>query len=585
MTSSVQLAAASFEALHAGQTTEARLAALAAADLAVRASPPVDRSIPSDPWAPRTVSLVMPVFQPDPEHVREAIASVRLQTFEEWQLVVVPDGPQPRAVLRSIIEGAGGDDRVVVLPAGQQGGISAATNRGLARVTSTWVTFLDQDDVLTPHALAAAMEAVAAEPSAGVVYLDEAKLEDSGAVVDVTAKPAWSPEYLRCCMYLGHLVHYRTALVDAVGGLRTACDGSQDWDLALRVSELRPRVVHVPKVGYLWRRHDASTSTAVAVKSWTVEAAARAIADHVAVDGCEHVPEPSPVLGWFRTRRRLRRHPLVTVVLPTAGTPGRTAAGGVNLAASALDGLLRRTDWEQLEVVCVLGGRSADAARDVLRPVADERVRFLELPPPFNFATAVNRGALAGTGDVVLLFNDDVEVVDDDWLARMVEHAVHPEVGAVGAVLRYPDGRLQHAGVHFSGSGPDHVAARMPYGPGHNGSLVLDTVHLAVTGAVLGTRRDVFERVGGFQPTFALDYNDIDYCLKVGRMGLRCVVAGGAVLVHHESATRPVDMVQAAAQTERLYALWPATRRKDPFHPPLLDRQEDLEAFVRWFRS
>ena len=559
---------------------ELAVARLGLADMEARsrpAPPPVARRAVG-----RSVSIVVPVYEPDEEQLRQAVRSVELQTWRHWELILVPDGTPDPATADLLANLATRDRRIRLAPSGVRGGISAATNRGLARASGAWVTFLDQDDLLTPHAIETAMNVLDRDPDAQVVYLDEAKLSADGRVVDVSHKPGWSPELLRCCMYLGHLVHYRCELVDAVGGLRRSCDGSQDWDLALRISETHPKVVHVPKIAYLWRQHAGSTSTAVGAKPWTVDAAARALADHVAVDGVDHHPEPSPVFGWFRPRRGLRQRPLVTVVMPTAGTRGRTGSDGDVLAASALRGLLERTDWAELEVMCMLGSETAASARAVLEPVADTRVRFQVIDGPFNFANSINRGALAGSGEVILLLNDDVEVLDETWLARLVEHATNPEVGAVGAVLVTPDGLVQHAGVHFRGPGPSHVHASDPYTPGDNGSIILDTNHLAVTGAVLATRRAVFMEVGGLQPAFHLDYNDVDYCLKVGRAGYRCVVAGGAVLLHHESATRGIS-TEAAHQTDRLHLLWSGVRQEDPMHPWPLDDDGDIQAFADWF--
>lgn len=513
-----------------------------------------------------TISLVTPVYDPAPAQLAAAIASVRAQSYSRWQLLLVDDGSTRPGVREVLDRAAAADPRIRTHHRVANGGIVAASNDALAMATGDYVGFLDHDDMLDPAALAAVVGLLQREPATDVVYTDEDKIGDDGSLLDHLAKPGWSPDLLLGCMYFGHLTVYRTDLVLAVGGLRPGYDGSQDWDLALRVTARTSRVGHVPAALYHWRAAEASTARGVEAKPYTVDAGRRAVADRLAADGVDAAVADSVIPGWFHVRRRVAGQPLVSVILPTAGTARPVHGRTVQLVRNALHGLAVRTDYRALEVICLVSANAPPGLEDELRSSAEAPDQVVRTAGAFNFAATVNAGAARARGEFLLLLNDDVEPLRPDWLSIMLGHAQSLGVGVVGAKLLYEDGRIQHAGVIHNASLPMHQRRTLPDRPGPCGSLLLTSNLMAVTGACLLTPARVFAEVGGMSPAFPLNFNDIDYCLKVHSRGYRVLLDPQAALYHYESATRDPTVHQE--EVDRFLARWREVAADDPFARP-----------------
>lgn len=487
-----------------------------------------------------TFSIVTPVFDPEPDVLTATIESVLSQTYGHWQLLLIDDASTDPRVSEVLRRYADLDDRILVVRRAANGGISAASNDGLAQATGEFVGLLDHDDELDPEALSCIYHVLTeTDPEADIVYTDEDKVDSEGRYYDTFHKPDWSPEYLEGCMYLGHFVLYRRSLMESLGGFRSDFDGSQDWDLALRATEVSSRVQHVPRVLYHWRAVPQSVASNVAAKPWATNSGRAALEERLRREGLPGRVEETGVPGWFRVRRNLPYDPLVSVILPTAGVRRIIRGEEIELVLNCVKAFVDRTDYENFEIVCVLNGTPEPGLEARLVELAGERVRCVPLSGAFNFSTAVNVGVLASRGEVLLLLNDDVEVRDKKWLRLMLEMVQLRAVGAVGAKLLLEDGTVQHAGVIHSPEGtPHHPHAGQPDGTGYFGDLLLNMNYLAVTGACLMVRRQVFEELGGFSPGFPLNYNDIDFCLKAVSKGYRNVQVNGACLFHYESSTR-----------------------------------------------
>ena len=386
-------------------------------------------------------------------------------------------------------------------------------------------------------------------------------------------KPSFSMERLRCQMYLGHLLALRRTVVIEVGGFRSEFDGAQDHDLALRVAERSRRIVHIPRILYHWRESPGSTAMTTDAKDWAWDAGSRAVTAHLTRTGFPAAASPHPQApGVSHLEPRLENHPLVSIIMPTGGS--RRALYGVDslLVEVAVRSIVEKTSYPNYELVVVtdatveplLGHRIAavvDGAdpRPVLRLVADEQ--------DFNFARACNLGAVRSAGDVLVFLNDDTEITMTNWLERLVMYATRPDIGATGAKLLYGDGRVQHAGVWARGAGPAH--RYMGFSKDHPGNfhaLRLAQNCLAVTAACLAVERTKFELVGGFSTSFPLSYNDVDFCLKLHRQGLRNVVDCQTEVVHHESSSR--DPTVRDWEMERLFRRWRPYLLADPYDNP-----------------
>lgn len=481
------------------------------------------------------VSILLPTYQTPERWLRRCIESVLAQAYQRWQLCIADDAsPDPR-VMETLQAYAARDSRVQVVRRETNGHISEASNSALAMARGEFVALLDHDDELRPHALLEIVEAVAAGPDVGLVYSDEDKLDAEGRRYDPYFKPDFDPDLLRGQNYVCHFTAIRTDLVRAVGGFRKGFEGSQDHDLILRCSErLRPEQVrHVPKVLYHWRAIPGSTALSREAKDYASSAGARAVGEHLErTQPQARVEELSH--GHFRVRWPLPSPtPKVSLIIPTRDR--------MELLRTCVESILERSTYPAFELVVVDNQSSDQAALDYLRQLEGrQRVRVLRYDAPFNYSAINNWAADQCDGEVIGLVNNDIEAITPDWLEEMVSQAIRPEVGAVGAMLYYPDDTIQHAGVVLGVHGvAAHLYAGMPRGyPGHGGRARVAQSLSAVTGACLVVRRQVYEQIGGLDESLQVAFNDIDFCLRLREAGYRNVWTPFAELYHHESASR-----------------------------------------------
>jgi GT2 family glycosyltransferase len=510
-------------------------------------------------------SVVTPVFDPEPAVLDATIRSVVQQSYPGWELCLADDCSTRPGVREVLDKWRDADPRIKLVYREANGGISAASNTALAISSGDFVVLLDHDDVLHPDALGALNHCAVYVPTVDVIYTDEDKIGLDGEHTEEFRKPGWSPELLEGCMYLGHVTCYRRSLLQAVGGFREGYEGSQDWDLALRMTEQARRIVHVPKVLYHWRASQASVALSVEAKPYAVDAGRRAVQDHLERTGQEAFVDDSPIPGWFFIRRRMPVSPLVSAIIPTAGVR-RSVSGDqdVLLIERCLRGLLEQTDYPNLEVICIASGNAPQGLGQHLEHEFGSAIRFRRTEGPFNYASTMNLGAMISSGSRLLLLNDDTAPLSSDWLTHLVEAVENEEIGVAGAKLLYGDGKVQHAGVVHDPHGvPHHPHAGFGDGPGYFGDLMLTVNYMAVTGACQLIRRGVFEEVGGLDPGLPLNFNDIDLCLKVLFRGYRNVVVNRAALWHFESATRSKDVTYREMDTFSKH--WAEIAREDPY--------------------
>lgn len=514
-------------------------------------------------------SVITPVHNPDEPVLHAAIRSVTDQTFGDWELCLVDDGstkPHVRQVLESA---AASDPRVRVRYRPDSGGIVAASNDALDMATGEFVAFLDHDDELHPGALTAIHQAIRANPDVDYLYTDEDKVNEEGVRYDPFLKPAWSPERFRTQMYTCHLSVARRSLVEEVGRFRSGYDGAQDWDLVLRVTEQARRVLHVRGIYYHWRAVATSVASSSAAKPWAYEAARKALNDHLERTGVQGIVDDMPgTPGEFRILPALQQTPLVSIIIPTAGQSRPIHFVDQPLVVNCVRRLVERTTYPSYEIVVVVDDHTPDAVLEELAEIAGDRLRVVPFDRPFHFSEKINLGALHAVGDLLLLLNDDTEVSSDHWLDSLVMYALLPGVGAVGAKLRFGDGRLQHVGIGGTRGAPGHLYYGFPADHGgYFDAAVLPANYLAVTGACLLTPRHCFEEVGGLSPEFPVNYNDVDYCLKLHAAGHRIVYSPEATLWHYESSTREAGPVHEA-ELARINRRWGKYLHDDPFHHP-----------------
>ena len=513
-----------------------------------------------------TISVLLPVYQTPEQWLRRCIESVLAQVYPNWQLCIADDASPDARVVGIAQEYADNDRRIQVLRRETNGHISEASNSALEMATGDFLALLDHDDELRPHALLEIAEAITADPGVALVYSDEDKLDAEGRRFDPYFKPDFDPDLLRSQNYVCHLTAIRSDLVRAVGGFRKGFEGSQDHDLILRCTERLqpPQVRHVPKVLYHWRAIPGSTALSRKAKDYASSAGARAVGEHLArqhpgarVEELNH--------GHFRVRWPLPPlPPKVSLIVPTRDK--------IDLLKVCVESILERSTYPDFELVIVDNQSVEPETIEFLAAVARcQRVRVLRYDAPFNYSSINNWAVARCDGRVIGLVNNDVEVITPDWLQELVSQAMRPDVGAVGAMLYYPNDTIQHAGVVLGVHGvAAHLYAGMPRGyPGHGGRARVAQSLSAVTGACLVVRREVYDQVGGLDPGLAVAFNDIDFCLRTRAAGYRNVWTPFAELYHHESASRGVEDTEQkkgrfAAEVELMQRRWGDALTADP---------------------
>ena len=443
-------------------------------------------------------SIVMPTYETKPYLLREAIESVRAQSFADWELLVVDDGSRGRRTRREIERQAGRDKRVRADFLPQNMGISAASNRGVELAAGEWVAFLDHDDTLAPRALERVAAEIAASPSIDVLYTDQETVSADGRRrLSEFRKPDWSPVYALGAMYVGHLLVARRALIEAVGGFDPAFDTIQDFELMLRLSEHSDRIRHIPETLYRWRAIPGSIAAGALEKEGVPELQTRAVNAH------------------------LRRRGIPVEALSHPSIPHRN-----RLAPTA---------------------------------APEAKVDIVALEPGRQPAARANARANAGDGDYLLFHGEGVRCKNAEWIERLLTCARILGVGAVGPLLLRPDGRLDAAGFG-SGRHGDPVAPLLrgddPDGDGYYGSLACAREVYALSGAALLVERDAFERVGGFEEEYASTHYDFDLCRKLGRVGRSVVCDPAARAIDHTftaARRRAADPIDRALFVDRWF--------------------------------
>jgi GT2 family glycosyltransferase/glycosyltransferase involved in cell wall biosynthesis len=506
------------------------------------------------------ISVLTPVYNPPPAVLDAMIASVRAQTYDRWELILVNGSAENRAVAEVIERHRAADQRVRPLALPHNEGIVGNSNAGLAEAQGELVAFVDHDDTLAPFALFEVASLAAARPDLDLIYSDSDLLSPDGARrFQPLFKPDWSPAIMLSANYATHLCVVRAALLRELGGLAAGTDGAQDWDLILRVSERTGAIAHIPKVLYHWRDSPTSTAVDIARKPYVLQRQSEVITAHLrrrGLDGHALVDDS----GYLRVSWPLRGATRVSVIIPSRDE---------RLVTQCIASLRARTGYPIHEIIVV----DSSPGHGLRAPLAGERgVRVLPWSGPFNYAAANNLGARAATGDALLFLNDDTEALERRWLEELVRWVELDEVGVVGAKLLFPDGAIQHAGVVVGLEGfAGHPFAGMPEGA-HTayGCSEWYRNFSAVTGACMLIRRELFERVGGFDEQLTLCGNDVALCLSVRELGYQILYTPFARLRHHESVSRRGSPIPSGDFTRSFAYYEPLLRGGDPFFSPNL---------------
>lgn len=529
--------------------------------------------------APPLISVVMPVFDPPPNLLDEAIRSVRAQIYAHWELCIADDASRNERVRSILRRHAAEDPRVKIVLRPTNGHISAASNSALELASGAFVALLDHDDLLAEHALFWVAESIVDNGEVGLIYSDEDKIDLHGKRHDPYFKCDWNLHLFRSQNMISHLGVYRTALVREVGGFRVGFEGAQDYDLALRcIERLRPdQIRHLPRVLYHWRVIPGSTAMSGSEKPYAVVAGARALTDHLERTGNSGAVESTPY-SYYQINYDLPvQVPLVSLVIPTRN--------GLQLLRKCIESICDKTTHPAYEIIVVDNGSDDPETLAYLAGLACQSdVRVLRDDRPFNYSALNNAAVSIARGEIIGLLNNDIEVISPNWLSEMVSLALQPDVGAVGAKLWYPNDTLQHGGVILGLRGvAGHSFAGTGKGAsGYFGRCVLRQSYSAVTAACLLVRKALYHEVGGLNETdLTVAFNDVDFCLKLREKGYVNVWTPYAELYHHESVSRgfedtPEKQGRFKKEIEYMQNRWKDSLYCDPAYSPnlTLDRED-----------
>lgn len=515
------------------------------------------------------ISVVMPVYNVDPHWLKLAINSLKSQWYPHWELCIADDKSTKSETIDYL--NSLNDDNIKVTFLKENLNISGASNAALALAQGNFIALMDNDDELTPDAFYEMVKCIN-ETGADFIYSDEDKIEMDGRFSDPHFKPDYSPEQFLSTNYLSHLGVIRKSLIDAVGGWEIGLEGSQDYDLYLKVLERTDNVQHIPKVLYHWRKIAGSTAAEYGEKSYAHQAGKQALQNAMQRRGIDAIADDGKFPGTYRVCYKITGEPLVSIVIPFKDKP--------ELLDMCINALLEKSTYGNFEVIGISNNSEESATFAMMDKLAeqDKRVKFYEYNEPFNYS-AINNFAVKhhAKGEHIILLNNDIEIITPEWIENLLALSQQPHVGAVCAKLYYPNGNLQHVGVAKVGNNIIH-----PY-CGHNGAtngyfsrLQIINNFSAVTAACLMVKKSLYEQVGGLDENLVVAYNDVDFCLSLLEHEKYNVFMPYVEAYHYESVSRGHD--SSPEKTKRLLQEGGILREKhstffngvDPFYNPNL---------------
>lgn len=505
---------------------------------------------------PPLISIVVPIYNTPERFLRDMIESVAASTYGGWELCLADGTPAEGEVspLYAIIKeyqdktaltdsDGGIRERVRYQKLTKNGGIAENTNAAIAMASGDYIAFLDHDDVITPDALyemaAKIVECRENGKEADMLYSDEDKTDtEMTKFLEPHFKPDLNIDLLRGNNYITHFLLVKKSLLEAVGGIRKDYDGAQDFDFVLRLVEQAENVVHIPKILYHWRVHELSTASGGGSKDYALDAGKRAIEAHLERQGIEGTVETTKYFGFYRTRYALKEEPLVSIIIPN-----KDEKDTLQKCLKAIE----KTAYSNYEVIIVENNSEKQETFDFYKTIESDKVKVVYYPDKFNYSKLNNFGAKHAKGSYYVLMNNDIEVMHEDWLSKMLSNCARKEVGIVGAKLYYPDNTIQHAGLvvgvggSLRGIGANLFAGMRRERGGYLHKANIQLNYSAVTAALLMVKKEVYDMVGGFEEALAVAFNDVDFCLKVRGKGFLVVYDPEVEAYHYESKSRGAE--------------------------------------------
>jgi len=524
------------------------------------------------------ISVIMPVFNPNTAWLIKAIESVCQQSYPFWELCIADDASSYPEIHNILSRYEKNDPRIKVVYRSTNGHIAACSNSALEIATGNWIALLDHDDEISSTALFWVVDAINRNPTVKLIYSDEDKIDKSGNRSDPYFKSDWNPDLFYAQNMFSHLGVYNADLVRQVGGFREGFDGSQDYDLVLRCTEriCANEIFHIPRVLYHWRIHNESTAYSVESKPYAMVVGEKALNEHF-----QRTKISAKALlvgyGYKITYALPEKPPMVSIIIPTRN--------GLDLLRVCIESIVKLTTYPDFEVIVIDNGSDDHGTLDYFGQITgeDSRIRVIRMDQPFNYSSLNNQAVKEARGEYIALVNNDIRVINAEWLTEMMGLTVQPGVGAVGAKLLYPNDTIQHAGI-ILGLGFHGIAGcahnRIDKGnKGYFGRASLTNSFSAITAACMVVRKSIFEEMNGFNENeLPVSYNDVDFCLRLLEAGYRNVYTPYAELYHNESASRGKiinhdEHIRMEAENDYFRQRWSHLLLNDPAYNPNLTLQ------------
>lgn len=521
------------------------------------------------------ISVILPVYNVEEIWLRKCIDSVRNQLYTNWELCVADDASTKEHIAIVLKEYMNIDNRIKVVFREVNGHISETSNSSIAIAKGEYIALLDHDDELSIDALYEVVKLLNEHPEADMIYSDEDKIGIDDIRHSPFFKPDWSPDLLLTHMYTCHLGVYRKSIVDSVGSFRKGVEGSQDFDLALRITEKTAHIYHIPKILYHWRTIPESTASGSGAKNYTHFAGLTAVKDALQrrnINGW--IEELDGYSNFYRVHYNVENDPMVSIIIPTKDN--------AKILSNCLNSICKISNYKNYEFIIVNNGSVEEETFELFdkwKNKLNERFKLITINSPFNYSALNNAAVQHANGELILFLNNDIEVIEENWLNDMIGFAMRKEIGAVGAFLKYPDNTVQHSGLTL-GLGVQRAAGdghhyRPLNDPGYFGALISVKNVSAVTAACLMVKKSVFEEVEGFDEELSVAYNDVDLCLSFIKQGYLNVWLPYVKLIHHESKTRGYDntndkLDRLNKEAGYLKSKWGQTLINDTYYNPNL---------------
>ena len=488
------------------------------------------------------ISIVVPIYNTPEKYFKELLESITNQTYSNWELCLADGSPKKLEYIDDLIKPLG--EKVKYKFLGCNKGISGNSNEGLKLVTGDYIALLDHDDIIPVFALYEIVKTINENPDADFIYTDEDKiLEEKEKRISPHFKQDLAIDTLRSYNYICHFSIFKKELMDKLKGFNSEFDGSQDYDLILRAVEQAKQVVHIPKILYNWRINSNSVASGAQAKPYAYIAAKKAILAHLERQGIHSAKvEDSRIMGLYKVIYPVKGQPKVSIIIPNKNHKRDLKR--------CIDSILKST-YKNYEIIIVENNSTQKNIFKYYKKIKSDKIK-VEICnlDKFNYSKLNNYGASKATGKYLVFLNNDTKIISKDWLETIIGNCQRKEIGAIGAKLIYINKRIQHAGVVLNLTGTaGHVNLNeKDNNPGYFGRIMIQQNVSAVTGALLGISKKVFEEIKGFDESFPIAYNDVDLCLKILDKGKLITYNPYIEAYHFESQSRGYDTTEEKLQ-------------------------------------